>query len=198
MSRATSGRSEGHPWGLALEGGSTSRYGNIMTARMILLLLLLEIRQVWWVLEQPMTSMMDKLDLWRCLTCRVKRLSTCMGAFGAETQKPTWLLSSEKNTWFLALARKVPEDAVFDSTGVVVKGSDGRVSGGPGLKETQAYPSEYSLELLRLWTARQGEIDVEICSSVSDTDYQQIDDCDWALLDVACDDLGIPARAWTC
>ena len=81
MSRATSGRSEGHPGGLALEGGSTSRYGNIMTARMILLLLLLEIRQVWWVLEQPMTSMMDKLDLWRCLTCRVKRLSTCMGAF---------------------------------------------------------------------------------------------------------------------
>ena len=106
--------------------------------------------------------------------------------------------SEKKNTWFLALARKVREDAVFDSTGVVVNGSDGRVSGGPGLKETQAYPSEYSLELLRLWTARQGEIDVEICRSVSDTDYQEIDDCDWALLDVACDDLGIPARAWTC
>ena len=47
------------------------------------------------------------------------------GFLRKKTQKPTWLLSSEKNTWFLALARSVPADAVFDSTGVVVKTSDG-------------------------------------------------------------------------
>ena len=34
MSRSSSGRTAGHPWGLALDAGSSSRLGNIMVARM--------------------------------------------------------------------------------------------------------------------------------------------------------------------
>ena len=198
MSRATSGRTGGHPWGLALDYGSTSRPGNIMVSRMILLLPLLEVRQVWWILEQPITSMMDQVDLWECLTCRLRRIHTCMGAFGGETKKPTWLLSTQKNKWFLPLARSVPKDMHFDNTDVVVRHEDGRVSGGKGLKETQAYPSGYSEELLRLWKANKDQLHEEICSSVSDTDYQEIDDAEWALLDICSADFGVSSVHFQC
>ena len=161
-----------------MDVGSTCRADNIMVARMILLLLLWEIRQVWWILEQPMISIMDQVDLWQCLACRPKRISTCTEALGAESRKPTWLLSLDQNKWSLPLSRSVPADAVFDDGNVVVRTADGCVAGGPGSKETQAHRAGYSLELLRLWKeSAQLEAD-EICSSVSDTGYKEVDDCE--------------------
>ena len=120
------------------------------------------------------------------------------GGFWRRDQKADVVVVFGENEWFLPLSRSVAADAVFDSTGVVVKTADGRVSGGPGLKETQAYPAGYSLELLGLWKDNRVELEAEDCSSVSDTGYQELDDCEWALLDICCADFAVSAVEFQC
>ena len=95
-----------------------------------------------------------------------------MGAFGARTQKPTWLIASGK--WASGLARSV-RGMEFEQSDTVHRSLDKdgkkRVQGSSTLKETQAYPEEYGREVYRVWqqhTNVQDALEITDCGSSSD------------------------------
>ena len=68
-SRATSGRCPIHP-----DGNRNYNFvatGNLLGARVIVLLLLMSAKSCRWLLEQPANSVFDELPLWRWLLARV-------------------------------------------------------------------------------------------------------------------------------
>ena len=69
-----------------------------MVARVMILLLICEAKKVWWMLEQPTSSLMELHPCFQQLmalpSVQIRRLSTCMVYFGSATRKPTWLYSS--------------------------------------------------------------------------------------------------------
>ena len=71
---------------------------NIMVGRLMILLMICSAKKVWWILEQPHSSIMHYHPLFqRFLQLRgveVRKLFTCMGWFGAGSKKPTHLYSS--------------------------------------------------------------------------------------------------------
>ena len=71
---------------------------NCMVARVIVLLVLCQARRIWWILEQPVNSLLAEhhmfQQLLRMRDVDILRLSTHMLWFGAPTSKPTWLYSS--------------------------------------------------------------------------------------------------------
>ena len=106
-----------------------------------------------------------------------------MGAFGARTRKATWLLSS--SLWPRNLRRRLARDSCHGVEGTTTQarvGVDNRpeVTGGPRLKETQAYPIGYGQEVYAQWaemraaTQASAEDDGSDLSSVSDTNYQSL------------------------
>ena len=70
--------------------------GNTLCARAIVLLLLCSCKGIFWVLEQPGTSVMEFHPVFQCLLklLSVRRLQFRMSRFGAPTPKPTVLYSS--------------------------------------------------------------------------------------------------------
>ena len=153
--------------------GSTKRYMNIwgtpescsgvvtaneQVVRMTMLFMLCNVRQVYWLLEQPMTSVLDQIPvLVEDVIGWSVRVNTCMGAYWAKSKKPTWLKSNGR--WSTAL-RRSSSGCSFDANDNVVQlepGLDGkkRVSGGPGLKATQVYPEGYGTAVLDAWMDRE-------------------------------------------
>ena len=64
---------------------------------------------------------------------------------------------------------------------MVTKGADGSVSGGDGLKQSQAYPPLYGPAVRQAWLQAgnfEAEDDLESYGSVSDTDYTDLRDSD--------------------
>ena len=69
---------------------------NCMVARVMVLLLLGACRGVWWVLEQPSSSLMELRPTFQktlALLGNVRRLSICLGDFGHKSRKATYLYS---------------------------------------------------------------------------------------------------------
>ena len=174
---------------------------------MIMILVLLDCLGIEWILEQPMTSLMDKIDLWGMLPRAgdLQRTSTWMGAFGAPTRKATWLLSP--SPWATNLRRQLARDSGHGVPGTTIfstAGADGRpaVTGGPLPKETQAYPIGYGHAVFAGWAAfkaAQPEADGEGSeSSVSDTDYQGQAFFEHGELESACADFGVSTTTWMC
>ena len=71
-----------------------------MVARVLILLLLCESRKIWWMLEQPVNSLLERHPLFQAFlrfpSIHVRRLTTSMGWFGGKTRKPTWVYSSAR------------------------------------------------------------------------------------------------------
>ena len=72
--------------------------GNIMVSRLVLLVLVLLSRGCWVVIEQPLNSVMQYHPRfqWMLQVHSWWRIVLDMGAFGADTQKPTVLFSSKE------------------------------------------------------------------------------------------------------
>lgn len=92
-SRGSTGRSKGSPL-----GKKTPKVceGNIMTARVLILCLLASSKAVWWLLEQPRSSIMELHPTFQRVlrAVDVRRLFFDMNQFGGPTKKPTVLYSS--------------------------------------------------------------------------------------------------------
>ena len=79
-----------------------------------------------------------------------------------------------------------------------------RVSGGPLLKETQAYPKGYGVAVHNSWSQWRNsrmdneDVDDDDLSSISDTGYQEIPDASRADLAEACQSLGLSSTRWMC
>ena len=96
ISRSSTKRGDSTPWGTA-DSCSGVATANEQVVRMAMLFMLCRVRQVYWMLEQPMSSSMDKLSIMQqgCIGWST-RINTNMGAFGADSKKPTWLRSNGK------------------------------------------------------------------------------------------------------
>lgn len=69
--------------------------GNLMAARTLCLLYVAAALGAWWILEQPVNSLMQELPSFQSFAKRVKvwRHNICMKDYGGPTSKPTWLYS---------------------------------------------------------------------------------------------------------
>ena len=97
MSRGSTGRTKSNPLGWIQYESVVNQ--NILVARTVLLLLLCQTRKIWWCMEQPTGSLLERHPLFQQflklpgVSCH--RLSTAMAWFGGETRKPTWIYSSK-------------------------------------------------------------------------------------------------------
>ena len=93
-SRGSTGRTRTNPMGDS--SCRSTRLGNLLTARTLILLWVLAAKGCWWIVEQPSSSLMEFHVLFqRFLSLiRVRRLSICMADYGSPTLKPTYLYSS--------------------------------------------------------------------------------------------------------
>ena len=165
LSRSTTGRSRLFPYGTPDEPGmctSNIREGNMQVGRMVLLVMLLRTRQVFWSLEQPMSSLMDRAAI--IIDNIPERVKTTfnMGAFGGSSKKPSWLIS-DNAPWLKELKRDIsPEDAAhFDSSenakaGISSTTGKKHVTGGANLKDTQAYPPRFGGAMFETWMRHGG------------------------------------------
>ena len=93
-SRGSTKRSDSCPMGDL--NSPAVRLGNLLTARTIVILMILAAQGVWFALEQPSSSLMEKHVLFQRLVglVSIRRMSIKMGDFAGPTLKPTWLYSS--------------------------------------------------------------------------------------------------------
>ena len=93
-SRGSTGRTKTNPMGDA--SCRSTRLGNLLCARTLILLWVLAAKGCSWVLEQPSSSLMEFHVLFQRFlrSIRVRRLSIQMADYGSPTLKPTYLYSS--------------------------------------------------------------------------------------------------------
>ena len=112
---------------------------------------------------------------------------TWMGMYGASSPKPTILMSS--SAWVFELWRKLDTSIQFDNEDVTYKTEDSngkvRVTGGPGLKATQAYTEQYGRTVCAEW--EHGVVDDIFHDVIADPDdkvpwHEWKPNCQW------CDD----------
>ena len=121
--RSGSKRSSSEPLGDA--DAAFVQDGNTMTARTGLIMLLMLAKRSWWLLEQPQSSLMSlhpALAYIRSLTlpwCQWHEASTYMGAYSAQSMKPTVLWSNR--WWVHGLTRDKPPASDVEDTQVTAK-----------------------------------------------------------------------------
>ena len=95
-SRGSSKRSSSRP--LGEESYESVQDANRMVGRVVILLLLCQAKRIWWLLEQPVNSLLEQHPLFQAFLklpgVTVQRYTTSMFFFGGPTRKPTWLYSS--------------------------------------------------------------------------------------------------------
>eukprot|EP00435_Cladocopium_sp_Y103_P011382 s2437_g3.t1 len=136
----------------------STRLGNLLTARTLILLWVLAAKGCWWVLEQPSSSLMEYHVLFQRFLAliRVRRLSICMADYGSPTLKPTYLYSSHHAIDMLpdyqTTRRLVDMEMVRRYTN---HAGESRICGGRDLKASQAYPKGFGVALAKCRTAVQ-------------------------------------------
>lgn len=157
LSRGSTLRSKTCPLGRC--DSEVVQEANIMFGRLMILLMICSAKKVWWILEQPHSSIMHYHPLFqRFLQLRgveVRKLFTCMGWFGAGSKKPTHLYSShqvieELNDY--ADKNFIPKQDMEVSRKYTDGSGRPRVCGGRNLKQTQAYPKRFGRVLSKLRT----------------------------------------------
>ena len=162
LNRGTSGRSVWNPLGDLRQ--PSVRAANVMVSRMVLLKYVLEAKRVFWLLEQPASSIQiehtrfqEFLSNMQVAQTPVHKTFTWMGAFNARSAKGSYLYST--NTAVALFARTLP--AGFKATNSEVfhmhvdQAGRNRVSGGAGLKSTQGYTSEFADATIAVFDSTQ-------------------------------------------
>lgn len=93
-SRGSTHRSRERP--LGRPDSESVRMGNLLCARALVLVLLCASKQVFWVLEQPMSSVMEWHPLFQRLLklLTVRKMLIKMSNYGGPTEKKIYLYSS--------------------------------------------------------------------------------------------------------
>jgi len=157
MSRAATKRSATEPM-----GDTTVRCvaeGNLMLARVVLLLKLLHAKHVVWVLEQPSSSLWEKTSAMQQLMTEMNiyKKFLWMGNYGGASPKPTCLYSNAACVQELA-GESLDRSKFTKQTGMTRRYRDThgaqRVSGDKNLKESQHYPEAFG-HAIAAWYAQQ-------------------------------------------
>ena len=161
INRGTSKRSKGNPLGDTKV--SSVREGNVMAARLCIILYINIARAVFFLVENPVNSLLEWSPRMQELAKKFELLRTTIqqGNFGAFSQKPTWLYTlddavdsiddyEDPNRDKLSLARK------YESR-------DGRTSfaGTEHLKSSQAYTAKFGHALHMCWKANRQKIYIQ-------------------------------------
>ncbi len=127
--------------------------GNLMASRVCLLVRLAEARGLSWVIEQPLSSLFHYhkrfQDLVACMA--VFKTHVRLGAYGADSRKPLYLLSGRQ--WIAALHRPERRSRYAAQTYRSYIDSKGRkrVVGLKPLKATQTYPRAFGRAVARVF-----------------------------------------------
>ena len=127
-----------------------------MVANVAWILELLVQRSVYFIVEQPGSTVMFLFPmlLWVLRASQARQLRTYMGAFGGKCCKPTVLWSNMPRLW--KLGRPKPTGFSSKASPFYKRSADGRsVTGLKALKSTQAYPRAYAEVLLKIWLLLQ-------------------------------------------
>lgn len=128
-----------------------------MTARMCLIQWILQARRVFWILEQPMSSLMFHHPLLQDFLQKhlVFRTHMHMGSFGGHTPKPTHLWSPRVDIqkFSLPLPQKTWDSLVTKS---VSSSGKRQVTGNSQLKKSQSYPKEFGMATVGIWEESPG------------------------------------------
>ena len=153
MNRGTSRRSVANPHG---DGRVLQvREANCMVSRVMLLCYVAAARGLLFVVEQPTGSLMEKHAAFQEMLRRfaVYRKSIVMEHFGAGTRKPTWLYSNSQRIDSIDQYRfkaKAQRRLRMVRKHIDANGRK-RVSAGPDLKRSQAYPEGFGHALTDLY-----------------------------------------------
>jgi hypothetical protein len=156
MNRGTSGRSRACP--LGRKGVKSVAEANEMVARVVLLLYIFQAKNVFWLLEQPASSVMQfhpRLQQFMG-EFHIFRTHTWLGAFGGGSPKPTLLYSGHNLVH--RLQRHLDRTADFEHAHLMTrKYVDGsgqkRCTGGSHLKASQAYPRGFGEAIRELYAS---------------------------------------------
>ncbi|CAK0883741.1 unnamed protein product [Prorocentrum cordatum] len=149
----TSGRRKWRP--LGDQSKPWVQKANTMVSRVMLLVRILQSRGVFWVLEQPASSLMVHHPRFQELIndMDVHSVRMYMGNFGAETEKATILYSGspevkkiggQKRRPHLHCPNKLVDESV-DATGAT------KATGNSRLKMSQAYPRAFGFAIRKIW-----------------------------------------------
>ena len=130
--------------------------GNIMVCRCVLLAALAHALNLTWIIEQPSSSVMvyhPRMQWLAKFACMYWVGGIHMGAYGGDSQKTLKLYSNEQ--WIEQLYKKLPSEQKFTNNTVTKSylNSNGekKVTGGKGLKATQAYPLPFGMAVGRAY-----------------------------------------------
>ena len=158
--RSSSGRRKNNPMGnLALPW---VREANQQVSRVCIILRVLILKAVFWVLEQPMSSLLALHDRFVELATEfcIHKVYMAMGAYGALTRKPSFLYSTFPQ--IAELKKKVPQGVKFNTRLAIRKGR--AVTGKrAALKKSQEYPKGFGEAVARLY--RKHERDIKIAAA---------------------------------
>ncbi|CAK9111848.1 unnamed protein product, partial [Durusdinium trenchii] len=153
MSRGSTHRSKTNP--LGRKDSKACVDGNILTARTLILLTLAAAKCCFWVLEQPMTSVMEYHPLFQkaLRMLNMRRMSISMSHYGAPHTKATVLRPGHECIDDL---RDHEEEPNLERRQMVVhyvnSRGEKRVHGGTDLKSSQSYPPGFGRALARVRT----------------------------------------------
>ena len=124
-----------------------------MVSRMCIILWILEAKMVFWLYEQPQSSLLWQHPRTQQYISKrtVFKSHMWMGAFGAASPKGTVLWGPYQTvSWF---ASPLPKDRAWatDLTTKTEKNGRTQVTGSKGLKGSQTYPSEFGLATVSIW-----------------------------------------------
>lgn len=131
----------------------TSWVSEVMVSRMTLILYILMSKNVFFLYEQPGSSLLWVHPRMEAFfnSCLVWRAWTWMGAFGHDSPKGTCLISSRAAVG--KLSRALPDKQWGKQMTTKTVGSNGQVSvtGGKDLESSQQYTDEFGLSTLSVW-----------------------------------------------
>lgn len=134
--------------------GDSVPMAEVMVSRMTLILFILQCKNVFYLYEQPGSSLLwyhPRMDKF-ISTINAFRAWTWMGAFGAESPKGTTLWSSRPAVQ--KLCRVLPQknwSQVEMTKKKILENGKCSVSGGKDLKKSQAYTDEFGFSTLSVW-----------------------------------------------
>ena len=181
VNRYTSQRSEHRPLGSSTVASVLE--ANTMVARQMLILWLFCARKTYWVLEQPVNSLMEKhprfVEL--CSHFNITRTTINMSDYGSESKKPSWLYSA--HSWIKDIAKykgMYGKKRVHKAIVTVYFNKDGKrcVHGGAALKASQAYPDGFGMAMRELYLEHRKELEeaaTESLISVEDINVSEKD-----------------------
>lgn len=156
MSRGSTLRSSRKP--LGRDDSEAVRQGNVLCGRAVILCILAAAKMMWWVLEQPQSSVMHLHPMFQYMIrlLGVHRLRVTMSSFGGPTKKGTHLYSGHECIEDIQ-EHTVPEQLEDRDMAVPYYNARGekRVHGGKDLKSSQHYPDQFGVALAKARTSNR-------------------------------------------